>query len=170
MAALGLLVGTLGVGDPAQVADDLAQPGRIQPPGRLHQHRLSLGGELVGELLGACSQDGGVSDRQLPVGQRLGRLGQGATEQGPGRPDRAVGGPGAHPQPGPEPAGGRADLDPVLGPGGAAGIHGGQLGQPVAFQPVHQPPQPQDPFGPDRVRQAVQVLGGQPLDGRGQGH
>jgi hypothetical protein len=33
MAALGLLVGTLGVGDPAQVADDPPQPTRIQPPG-----------------------------------------------------------------------------------------------------------------------------------------
>jgi hypothetical protein len=54
----------------------------------------------------------------------------------------------------------------VVGPGGPAGVHGGQLGQPVAFQAVQQPPQPKDPLGRDRISQAVQVLGGQLLDRR----
>jgi hypothetical protein len=65
-----------------------------------------------------------------------------------------------------EPAGGRGGLDAVVGPGGPAGVHGGQLGQPVAFQAVQQPPQPKDPLGRDRISQAVQVLGGQLLDRR----
>ena len=38
-----------------------------------------------------------------------------------------------------------------LGAGGPTGIHVGQLRQPVALQPIDQPPQDQDPFRPDRV-------------------
>ena len=41
--------------------------------------------------------------------------------------------------------------------------------EPVAFQAVHQPPQDQHPFGPDRIGQPVQVLGGQVVDRRGEG-
>jgi hypothetical protein len=43
-------------------------------------------------------------------------------------------------------------LDTLVGPGGPAGIRGGQLLEPVAFQAVDQPPQPQDPLGPGRRR------------------
>ena len=101
--------------------------------------------------------------------RRPGRCGPGAAEQGPGGPHPAVGHPCPYPQPLTEPAGGGAGLDPLLGPGGPAGVQVGQLGQPVAVQPVQQPPQLKDPLGPDRVRASVQVLGGQVLDRRGQG-
>jgi hypothetical protein len=93
----------------------------------------------------------------------------GAAEQGPGGPDTGGGGPGAHAEPGPQPAGGGAELSILVGAGGPAGVHPSQLGQPLAFQPVQQPPQPKDPLGPHRVGQAVQVLGGQLVDGRRQG-
>ena len=53
-------------------------------------------------------------------------------------------------------------------PGGAAGVHGGEFSEPLAFQAVHQPPQDQDPLGPNRVGQPVQVLGGQPVHGHRQ--
>ena len=66
--------------------------------------------------------------------------GEGAAEQGPGGPDRAAGRPGAQAEPPPQPAGGRALLDAPLGPGGPPGVHVGQLGQPLAFQLVDQPP------------------------------
>jgi hypothetical protein len=67
------------------MADDLSQPGWVQPPGRLHQHRFGLHSDVVGELLGAGGQDAGVGGRQLPVGQRPGRLGQRGRGTGPGR-------------------------------------------------------------------------------------
>ena len=76
--------------------------------------------------------------------------------------------PGTQAQPGPQPGGGRAQLLVLLGPGGAAGVHGGEFSEPLAFQTVHQPPQDQDPLGPDRVSQPVQVLGGQPVHGHRQ--
>jgi hypothetical protein len=60
-------------------------------------------------------------------------------------------------------------LEAVFGAGGPAGVHGGQLLEPLSFQAVQQPPQGQDPLGPDRVGQAVQLLGGQLVDGRCQG-
>jgi hypothetical protein len=63
-----------------------------------------------------------------------------------------------------EPAGGRGRLNALVGAGGPAGVDAGQFVQPVAFQAVQQPPQPQDPFGPDAVGKAVQVLGGQLID------
>jgi hypothetical protein len=43
----------------------------------------------------------------------------------------------------------------VFGAGGAAGVQVGEFGEPLAFQAVHKPPQPQHPFGPDRVGQPV---------------
>jgi hypothetical protein len=43
MAALGLAVGGLGVGDQPQVADDSSQLGWVQPSGRIHQDRLGRG-------------------------------------------------------------------------------------------------------------------------------
>jgi hypothetical protein len=170
MAALGLVFSGVGVGDQAQVADDLAQPTRIQAAGRLDQDRLGVDGDLGGELVGAVGQNGGVSWGEVAVGQGLGRLGQGTPEQDPGGTHAAVGRTSAHPQPGPEPAGGRAGLDIGFGPGGAAGVQVGEFVQPVAFQAVHQPPQLKDPFGLDRIREPVQVLVGQLLDHRGQGH
>jgi hypothetical protein len=60
-------------------------------------------------------------------------------------------------------------LEVVFGAGGPAGIHPGQLGQPLSFQPAQQPPPLEDPLGPNRIGEPGQVLGGQPLDGRGQG-
>jgi hypothetical protein len=56
-----------------------------------------------------------------------------------------------------------------VGPGGPAGIDGGQLLEPVAFQAIQLPPQPKDLFGQGGVGQAVQVLGGQLVDGGGRG-
>jgi hypothetical protein len=47
----------------------------------------------------------------------------------------------------------------VVGPGGATGVHEGEFSEPVAFQAVQQPPQPQDPLGPNPIRQAGRVLG-----------
>ena len=57
MAALAGDLGPAGVGDLDQVLDHLAQPGRIQAPGRLEQDRFGVGGEVVGELAGAVDQD-----------------------------------------------------------------------------------------------------------------
>ena len=57
----------------------------------------------------------------------------------------------------------------LFGGGGPAGVQVGEFVEPVAFQAVHQPPQDQHPLGPDRVRQPVQVLGGQVVDRRRQG-
>jgi hypothetical protein len=63
----------------------------------------------------------------------------GAAEQGPGGADRAGRGAGAQVEAVAEPAGGGGGLDALLGPGGAAAIHGGQVAQPLAFQAVQQP-------------------------------
>ena len=60
MAPLLKLVGTLGVGDLLQMPQDPAQPGRVQPGGRLQEHRLGLGGDLGGQLLGAVGEHLGV--------------------------------------------------------------------------------------------------------------
>jgi hypothetical protein len=151
IAPLGVGAGAVGVGDQPQVGDGPPQPGRVQPPGRRHQHWFGLGGEMGGQIVGAGSQHLGVGHRQLPGGQGLSSGGQGAAEQGSGGADEAAGGTGTHPQPGPQPGGGGADLDAVLVPGGPAGIHGGEFGQPVAFQAVHQPPQPKHPLGPGAI-------------------
>ena len=82
---LGLALGTLGVSGRQEMAHDPPQPGRVQPPGRRHQHRFGLGGQVVGELLGAVSQHLGMGERQLPVDQRLGGLRSGGHRTGPGR-------------------------------------------------------------------------------------
>ena len=92
----------------------------------------------------------GVGGRELPGAQRLGGLGEGAAEQGPGGPHRTAGRPGTQAQPAAQPPGGRALLDAPFGPGGPAGVHVGQLGQPLAFHPVPQPPQHLHPLGPHR--------------------
>ena len=146
------------------MTDDPPQPGRVQPPGRLHQHRLGLGREVIRQVLGVVGQHLGMGRRDGPLDQGLAGGGQGTAEQGPGGPDQAGGRTGTHAQPGSEPGGGGADLDALLGPGGPPGIHRGQPGQAVAVHPVRQPPQPQHPLGQGDVAQPVQVLGGQPVD------
>ena len=169
MAPFGPAGGAVGVGDQLEMAQDLSQPGRVQPPGRLHQHRFGLGGDVIREVVGADREHAGMGHRELPGGQGLSGRGQGATEQGPGGAHGVAGRSRAHPQAAPQPAGGGAGLDAVLGPGGTAGIDPGEFVEPVAFQAVQQPPQLQDPLGPDRVRQPVQVLGGQVVDRCGEG-
>ena len=104
----------------------------------------------------------GMGDRQLTVRQCGRGPGQRAAEQGPGGPDRALGGAGAQAEPVPKPGGGGPGLLVLVGPGGAAGVHGGQFLEPVAFEAVDQPPQGQDPLGQRHVVQAVEVLGCQP--------
>jgi hypothetical protein len=54
----------------------------------------------------------------------------------------------------------------LVGAGGPAGIDRGQFLEPVAFQAVQQPPELQDPDGPDAVRQTVHILGSQEAWGR----
>jgi hypothetical protein len=169
MAPLGLGVGALGVGGLPQVADDLSQPGWVQPSGRLQEHRLGLGGDRGEQVTGAMSQRRGVGDRELPGAQRLGGARQGAAEQRPSGPHRAGRRGGAHPEAVAQPAGGRGRLDALLGPGAPAGVEVGELVEPVALQAVGQPPQGQDPLGPDPDWQAGQVLGGQAVDVGGEG-
>ena len=101
MAPLGLGVSAVGVGDQLEVAKDPAQPGWVQPTGRLDQHRFGLHSDLVGQVLGAVGHHCGVGDRDIPTAQRVSGGRQGAAEQGPGGPDGAGGGAGAQTQPGP---------------------------------------------------------------------
>jgi hypothetical protein len=98
----------------------------------------------------------------------LGGRGQRTPEQGPSGPDHAGGGPGGEAEPGPQPGGGRADLEAVFGAGGPAGIDPGQFLEPLAVQLVGQTPQDPDPVGPDGVGEPVQVAGGQPVQDGGQ--
>jgi len=80
MAPLGLGVGAVRVGDHAQVAHHPSQPGRVQPSGGLDQDRFGLGGQVVGQVSGAVSQDAGVSDRDGPISQGGRGLGQRSAE------------------------------------------------------------------------------------------
>jgi hypothetical protein len=109
-----------------------------------------------------------AGDSSLAVGQGLAGLSEGAAEQGPGGAHVAGGGAGTQAQAGPQPAGGGGGLEALVGAGGPAGVDGRGGVEPVAFQAVQQP-QLEDLPGGDRVGQAVQVLAGQLLDGRGQG-
>jgi hypothetical protein len=138
------------------------QPGRIQPVGRLHQHRFGRDPNWAGRSwVPEATTLAWAGDSSLAVGQGLAGLDQGTAAQGPGGPHAAGGGPGTQPRR-------RArsqlvrggGLEALVGAGGPGGVHRGQLGQPVAFQAVQQPPQPKDPLGGDRVSQAGQVLGG----------
>jgi len=161
MAPLGRLVGTLGVNDLAQVGDGLAQPRWVQLAGQLEQDRFGLGSDLIGQVVGAVGQHPGMGRGDHPVNQSLSGPGQGAGEQRPGGPDAASGRIGAHPEPLAQPGGGRSWLLVQLGPGRPPSVHPGQLLEPLAFQAVGQLPQGQDPLGPDHLREAVQVTGGQ---------
>jgi hypothetical protein len=60
MAVVDLAVGPVGVGDPAQLPHRQAQPGRIQPPGHLHQQRFGLHDHRGRELVGTIGQYLGV--------------------------------------------------------------------------------------------------------------
>jgi hypothetical protein len=48
------------IGDLDQIPDRLAQQRRIQPGGRLEQHRFGVGRDLVGEVTGALGEDPGM--------------------------------------------------------------------------------------------------------------
>ena len=65
MAPLGLAGSAVWVGHQVPVADDPSQPGWVVPVGRGHQHRLGLGRGVVGEVVGAVGQHGGVGGREL---------------------------------------------------------------------------------------------------------
>jgi hypothetical protein len=163
VAPLLVLLGGIRVGDRPQVREDPPQPPRVKPPGRLQQHRLGLGGGVGGQLGGAGRQHPRVRGRQLPGRKGPGGGGEGAAEQGPGGADRLAGRAAAEAELVAQPACG-GGLGVVLGAGGAAAVHAREFPQPLAFQPVQQPPQHQHPRGRDRVGQGVQVLGGQLLD------
>jgi hypothetical protein len=110
-----------------------------------------------------------MSHRDRPTGQGLGGGGQRTAEQGPGGAHPAAGPPGTQAQPAPQPGSGRALLDPLLGPGRPPGVDRGQFLEPVAFQPVQQPPQHQHPLGQDPIREPCQLLAGQCIH-RGRQH
>jgi hypothetical protein len=152
----------------AQVADHLAQPWWVQPPGGLQQHRLGCRHGPSGEILRTAGQRGGVLVAELPLGEGLGGAGEGAAVQGSGDADALVGVGVAHAGAIAEPAGGGLGGGVLVGAGGAAAVHPGQLPQPVAFQPLEQRPKHQHPPGRLRVAQAVQILGGQLADNYGQ--
>jgi hypothetical protein len=168
MLLFGPVVLGLGVSDQPQVVDGPSPPGGIELAGRLQQDRFSLGGDLGGEVVGAVGQHLGMSrgDRSLDQGLSGGR--EGAAEHCPGGPHTAVGDPGTQVEPIPQPTGRGGSLNTILGPSSAAGVQVGQVLQPVAFQPIDQPPQLQDPLGPDGVGQAVALPAAVLVHGGGQ--
>jgi hypothetical protein len=119
---------------------------------------------MIGQVVGAGGQHAGMGGGDGSLGQRLGRAGQGPAVQRSGGADEAGGSTGAHAKAVAEPGGGGASLDAVFGAGGPAGVHGGEFGEPLALQPVHQAPQLQDAFGPGGVSQPVEGLVGQSLE------
>jgi hypothetical protein len=156
-----LLVGGIRVGDLAEVTDDLAQPGWVQPPRGLQQHRFGGGGGRWGEGLGGAGQRRRVEVAEIAVGEGLGGPTEGAAVQGSGDADALVGVGVTHAGAVAQPAGGGLGGGAVVGAGGAAAVHARQFAQPVAFQPVQQPAQQQHPPGGLRVGQSGQVFGGQ---------
>jgi hypothetical protein len=121
------VLGGVGVGDQPQMGDGPPQPWRVQAPGRVHQDRFGVGGDMVGEVVGAGGEHLGVGHRELPVGRGLGGAGQRSPVPGPGGAHEAGGGAGAHAQPGPQPGSRGGGRDALFGAGGPAGVHGGQL-------------------------------------------
>jgi hypothetical protein len=107
-----------------------------------------------------------VGRGDLPGGKRLRGGGEGAAEQRAGGAHGLAGGAAAQAQLVAQPACGGEGLGVGFGAGGAAAVDAGEFVEPLAFQPVQQPPQHQHPGGRDRVGQGVQVLGGQLLDRR----
>ena len=155
MPPLEFTISAVWVGGQAQMGDDPPQPRRIQPPGRLHQHRFGLGGDRVGEVLGAMGQHPGMGHAEFPADQGLAGRGERTTEHGPGRPHKASRSASTQAQPGAQPSGGRANLLPLVSPCNAAGIDGRELLEPVAFQAVHHPPPGQHLLGQHRISQPV---------------
>jgi hypothetical protein len=121
-----------GAGGPGVAAAEL-----VQRPGRLDQDRFRLGGEVVGQGVGAGGEDLGMGDRQRPVAHGLGGSGPRSPEQGSGGPDGAGGRPVAQREPVAQPGRGRGDLLSLVGPGGTPGIHGGEVVEPLALQLIH---------------------------------
>ena len=66
-------VGAVGVGHQPQMGDRPPQPGRVQTAGRFQQDWFGLGGEVVGEILGAGGQHLGVRRGDGPRRPRPGR-------------------------------------------------------------------------------------------------
>jgi hypothetical protein len=151
MAALPVPIGAVGVGELEQVAQESPQPAWVQPPGCLDQDRFGLDGDVFGQGVGAGGEHLGVGNRDFAVGQSLSCGGQRTPEQGPGGPDRAGRGPSAQVEAVPQPGGGRADLLVGFSPGDAAAVDPGQFLEPQAVQAIDQPPQRQDPLGPDTI-------------------
>jgi hypothetical protein len=83
MLPLGPAVFAVGVGDQPQAGQDAAQPGWVQPPGRLHQHRLGLGRHRPGQVVGAGGHHLSVRGRELAAGEGLGGGRQGTAEHHP---------------------------------------------------------------------------------------
>ena len=110
MPPLQFTVGAVRVGHQLEMAQDPSQPRRIQPTGRLHQHRLGLHGHLVGQVLGAMSQHPSMSDRDLPTRSTHRPSPPEDHGTGPGRSAKLAAAPGTQTQPGPQPGGGRANL------------------------------------------------------------
>ena len=79
-----------------------------------------------------------------------------------------MGRPGAHAKAVAEPAGGGGGRGLLVGAGRPEGVDAGQFFEPLAFQAIHQPPQPLGPLDPDAARQPVQGLGGELVDHGGQ--
>jgi hypothetical protein len=67
-------VGTLGVGDLAQLPNQPPQLRRIDPAGRLQQDRVGLELHMLREVLGAVGHHSGVRGRDLPSTQGSRRL------------------------------------------------------------------------------------------------
>ena len=139
------------------------QPGWVQPPGRLQQHRFGLGGEWAARSWVPWASTWAWAGEMSPAVRAWA-----VAARGPRNSARAVRtqllAALAPSRSRAQPAGGGGGLDALLGPGGPRPSTAGQPLQPLAFQPVHQPPQLQDPLGQGGVGQPVQVLGGQPVD------
>ena len=88
MTSLPVTVGAVGVGDLEQVAEEPPQPGWVQPSGRLDQDWFGVGGDVVGEGVGAGGEDLGVGDRQLARRTRPGRFRSAGPGTGLGRSGR----------------------------------------------------------------------------------
>jgi hypothetical protein len=169
MAALGVTVGPRRVSNQPQMVNDLAQPERVQLGRGVQQGWFGVGDDLVGEVVDALGEYPGMGRGDHPSSQGVAGRGQRTPEQRPSRPHGAGGRASSHPQPAPQPGGRGANLDALFSPGSTPGVQVGQVLEPVALQPIQQPPQLQDLLGPDRVSQPAAVLGVQAVHGRGQG-
>jgi hypothetical protein len=169
MAALGLLVGTLGVGDQLEVADSPPQLGWVKAAGRLDQDRFGLGGELVGEVVGAVGHHGGMATESSPSVRAWAVWGRGSRNRARAvrtllwaalAPIRSR----ARSQPAVEPTWTPSSA-PAAPPASTAASSASQW--PSRRSTSRRSP---GPVRPGRVREPVQVLVGQLLDHRGQGH